>query len=100
MFAQFLDCVHQLLQQFPFEFEFNLEFLSELLDQVYDCKALTFLGDCDRERDLARPALPRLSVKSRCSSNVLSQAPRGMVFLRSGEFVPDLLKLDTDLDRW
>ena len=50
VFAQFLDCVHQLLRQFPNEFEFNLEFLSELLDQVYDCKASTFLGDCDRER--------------------------------------------------
>jgi hypothetical protein len=57
------------------------------------------VGDRDRDRVLARPALPRLSVKSRCSSNVLSLAPRGMVFLRSGEFVSDLLKVHPDLDR-
>lgn len=50
VFVQFLDCVHQLLCQFPMAFEFNLEFLSELVDQVYDCRASTFLGDCDRER--------------------------------------------------
>ncbi len=54
VFAQFLDCVHQLVVQFPHRFEFNTEFLSALLDHVYDCKSVTFLADSDRERHARR----------------------------------------------
>jgi len=50
VFIQFLDCVWQLLQQFPKEFEFTEVFLLDLYKTICECKFGTFLKNCDRER--------------------------------------------------
>ena len=47
IFLQFLDCVHQLVHQFPLEFEFNSKFLEEIAFHSYTCLFGTFL--CDNE---------------------------------------------------
>lgn len=50
MFLLFLDCVWQLVQQFPAEFEFSEFFLLALHDSVRVPDTLTFLRDSPRER--------------------------------------------------
>ncbi|KAL7419126.1 phosphatidylinositol-3-phosphatase ymr1 [Cryptotrichosporon argae] len=59
VFHQFLDCVWQILRQFPTRFEFNEAFLLSLHHHLYACQFGTFLFDSERERrtavDGARP---------------------------------------------
>ena len=43
VFLQFLDCVHQLMHQFPFAFEFNDRFLCDLSYHAHSCQYGTFL---------------------------------------------------------
>ncbi|KAK2184782.1 hypothetical protein NP493_253g03029 [Ridgeia piscesae] len=50
VFTQFLDCVWQLLQQFPRSFEFNEQFLHMLHDHVFSCQFGTFIGNCEKDR--------------------------------------------------
>lgn len=50
MFLLFLDCVWQLLQQFPAEFEFSEFFLLALHDSVRVPDTLTFLRNTPWER--------------------------------------------------
>ena len=50
VFIQFLDCVHQLLIQFPTLFEFNDTFLCDIASHIYSQRFGTFLMDCERER--------------------------------------------------
>lgn len=57
VFVQFLDCVYQLLYQFPSLFEFNGCFLTNIAFHAYSLLYGTFIGNCERERrslDLAR----------------------------------------------
>ncbi|XP_069617545.1 phosphatidylinositol-3,5-bisphosphate 3-phosphatase MTMR4 isoform X1 [Ranitomeya imitator] len=51
VFLQWLDCVHQLLHQFPCHFEFNHTFLVKLVQHTYSCLYGTFLSNnpCERE---------------------------------------------------
>ncbi|KAM4795171.1 phosphatidylinositol-3,5-bisphosphate 3-phosphatase MTMR4 [Rhinophrynus dorsalis] len=51
VFLQWLDCVHQLLLQFPCLFEFNHAFLVKLVQHTYSCLYGTFLANnsCERE---------------------------------------------------
>ncbi|XP_063812263.1 myotubularin-related protein 4 isoform X2 [Pseudophryne corroboree] len=51
VFLQWLDCVHQLLHQFPCLFEFNHAFLVKLVQHTYSCLYGTFLSNnpCERE---------------------------------------------------
>ncbi|XP_049790942.1 myotubularin-related protein 10-B [Schistocerca nitens] len=49
----FLDCVWQLLQQFPIEFEFTETYLTTLWDSAHISIFETFLFDCERDRDVA-----------------------------------------------
>ena len=50
VFLQFIDCVWQVTQQFPFSFEFNENFLTFILDHLYSCLFGTFLYNSDKER--------------------------------------------------
>ncbi len=43
VFLQFLDCVHQLIHQYPFAFEFNDKFLFDIAHHIYSCQFGTFL---------------------------------------------------------
>lgn len=50
IFAQWLDCVYQMLVQFPKQFEFSESLLISLCDHSYSNRFLTFLGNCERDR--------------------------------------------------
>src|SRR5690606_4289250 len=50
IFLQFIDCVYQLLVQFPCSFEFNENFLIEIMDSLYNCRFGTFLHNNERQR--------------------------------------------------
>jgi len=48
IFVQFLDCVHQLLYQFPEMFEFNVNLLLFLSYHIYSCVYGSFLVNNER----------------------------------------------------
>ncbi|GME91047.1 unnamed protein product [[Candida] boidinii] len=50
IFQQFLDCIYQLIRQYPNKFEYNERFLRRLVYHLYSCQNGTFLFDCERER--------------------------------------------------
>lgn len=50
MFLLFLDCVWQILRQFPCSFEFNEHFLIMLFEHAYASQFGTFLGNSENER--------------------------------------------------
>ncbi|XP_074063480.1 phosphatidylinositol-3,5-bisphosphate 3-phosphatase MTMR8 isoform X2 [Macrotis lagotis] len=51
VFTQFLECIWQLMEQFPCAFEFNELFLLEIHDHVFSCQFGNFLGTCHKERE-------------------------------------------------
>lgn len=51
IFTQFLDCIWQLMEQFPCAFEFNENFLLEIHDHVFSCQFRNFLGNCQKDRE-------------------------------------------------
>lgn len=52
VFLQWLDCVYQILRQFPSAFQFNETFLIKLCYHSYSCLFGTFLCDSNIERDI------------------------------------------------
>ncbi|KAK3567713.1 hypothetical protein QTP86_022674, partial [Hemibagrus guttatus] len=50
LFVQFIDCVWQMMRQFPSAFEFNELFLITILDHLYSCLFGTFLYNTEQER--------------------------------------------------
>lgn len=61
VFHQFLDCVWQIMDQFPNCFEFNERFLRRLLYHLYSCQYGSFLYNSERER-----AQASVSTHTRC----------------------------------
>jgi hypothetical protein len=64
VFTQFLDCVWQLLNQYPTEFEFSSGFLEVLMVCAYSGYFSSFRGNCERER------LEELTVHAESTLNV------------------------------
>ncbi|KEI37517.1 uncharacterized protein L969DRAFT_89472 [Mixia osmundae IAM 14324] len=62
VFHQFLDCVYQLVRQFPHRFEFGSKYLQRLHFELYSCRYGTFLFNSERERYLERSAVSTQSV--------------------------------------
>ena len=52
IFLQFLDCVWQLVNQYPECFEFTAGYLLELSNHIYSCRFGNMLCDTEREREL------------------------------------------------
>ncbi|TRY91149.1 hypothetical protein DNTS_014122, partial [Danionella cerebrum] len=52
LFVQFIDCVWQMMRQFPTAFEFNELFLVTVLDHLYSCLFGTFLYNSEKEREV------------------------------------------------
>jgi myotubularin-related protein 1/2 len=50
VFVQFIDCVFQILHQYPTIFEFNSDFLVHIVESMYSCRYGTFLFNSQRER--------------------------------------------------
>ncbi|CAI5450339.1 unnamed protein product [Caenorhabditis angaria] len=50
VFLVFLDCVHQLLQQYPLSFEFDEHFLIFLFEHTYASEFGSFLGNSEKEK--------------------------------------------------
>ncbi|KAJ6662289.1 hypothetical protein lerEdw1_012453 [Lerista edwardsae] len=51
VFAQFLECVWHLTEQFPRAFEYNEAFLLQLHEHVHSCQFGNFIGNCQKERE-------------------------------------------------
>ena len=62
VFHQFLDCVYQMVRQFPARFEFDERLLRELHRALYACEHGSFLFNSARERHMARAAERTTSV--------------------------------------
>jgi len=65
IFLQFIDCVWQLIDQFPLEFEFNETFLLAVAKHSYSCLYGTFLFSSEKERKEASLKLKTESVWTR-----------------------------------
>ncbi|VDN03505.1 unnamed protein product [Thelazia callipaeda] len=50
IFLQFIDCVWQIMNQFPYAFEFNATLLITILDELYSCRFGTFLYNSEKQR--------------------------------------------------
>eukprot|EP01028_Stygiella_incarcerata_P004731 TRINITY_DN2058_c0_g1_i1.p1 TRINITY_DN2058_c0_g1~~TRINITY_DN2058_c0_g1_i1.p1 ORF type:complete len:652 (-),score=149.56 TRINITY_DN2058_c0_g1_i1:188-2143(-) len=53
VFIQFLDCVYQLIRQYPAHFEFNERYLMDIVDSAYSGRDGTFLFETEKDRHIA-----------------------------------------------
>uniref|UniRef100_A0A0K0F2Q0 Myotubularin-related protein MTM-9 (projected from Caenorhabditis elegans ortholog mtm-9) n=1 Tax=Strongyloides venezuelensis TaxID=75913 RepID=A0A0K0F2Q0_STRVS len=52
VFLLFLDCVWQIMRQYPASFEFNEDFLLVIFEHAYASEFGSFLGNCEREKKI------------------------------------------------
>ena len=52
IFLQFLDCVFQIVNQYPECFEFNTKYVLCISEHIYSCRFGNFLCDTEREREM------------------------------------------------
>ncbi len=52
IFLQFLDCVFQIVNQYPDFFEFNAKYLLLISEHIYSCRFGNLLCDTEREREI------------------------------------------------
>lgn len=50
IFLQFLDCMFQLINQFPQYFEYSQRYILTIADHIYSCRFGTFIGNSESER--------------------------------------------------
>jgi len=50
VFLLFVDCLANLLRQFPTQFEFNMNLLLALMDQLFACRYGSFIENCFNKR--------------------------------------------------
>jgi hypothetical protein len=55
IFIQFLDCMYQLVSQYPHYFEFNTRYLLVIADNIFSCRFGNFLHNCEAERVCISP---------------------------------------------
>jgi len=77
VFLQFLDCVYQLMGQFPSLFEFSHHLLWEIMENVYGCLYGTFLFNNERERACHRVKEVTPSLWSAIQQQVQGPRPWG-----------------------
>lgn len=69
IFLQFIDCVWQIMQQFPTVFEFNENFLITVVDHSYSCLFGTFLHNSEQQKVRENVKLRTVSLWSMINSN-------------------------------
>lgn len=62
VFLQWIDCVYQILVQFPSSFQFNERYLILILDHLYSCRFGTFLYNSERVRAHEESIHPTVSL--------------------------------------
>lgn len=85
---QFLDCVWQVMEQFPIAFEFNELFLREIAHHSFTDRFGTFLCNCEREREKVKLRARTVSLWSYMNSQ--KERYRNALFNNCGNIlVPD-----------
>lgn len=87
VFVQWLDCVHQLIEQFPCSFEFNGDLLLFLSEEIYSCRFGTFV--CNTTKECEELDLPHQTVSIWSEIQANPQRFRNFLYARN----PQVLKI-------
>jgi hypothetical protein len=87
IFLQWLDCVHQLLHQFPRHFEFNSHMLCTIMHHLYSCRFGTFLFNSDllRRKNKLREKTVSLWTYFMCSPAAIAGEFTNPLYCKTGK---------------
>jgi len=68
IFLQWMDCVFQVIRQYPTDFEFTDKFLVAILDHMYTCQFGSMLFNCEKNRTEAMVQERTVSIWSMLNS--------------------------------